>query len=76
MPLLRVISLGRENIGNDSIVHIDLDSAGSGQSYVSITLFNTTLSFEDSIIAHQLIIIGITRLDYINTQSLRTCYSI
>jgi hypothetical protein len=48
-----------ENIGNDSIVHIDLDGAGSGQSYVSITLFNTTLSFEDLSNANALI--GITK---------------
>ncbi|VVM23341.1 Alkaline phosphatase (EC [uncultured Gammaproteobacteria bacterium] len=49
--------VGIENIGNDSIVHIDLDSAGSGQSYVSITLFNTTLSFEDLSNANALIVL-------------------
>jgi hypothetical protein len=37
--------------------HIDLDSAGSGQSYVSITLFNTTLSFEDLSNANALIVL-------------------
>ena len=49
--------VGIENIGNDSIVHIDLDGAGSGQSYVSITLFNTTLSFEDLSNANALIVL-------------------
>ncbi|CAC9528470.1 hypothetical protein [uncultured Gammaproteobacteria bacterium] len=46
-----------ENIDNDSIVHIDLDGADSGQSYVSITLFNTTLSFEDLSNANTLIVL-------------------
>jgi hypothetical protein len=45
------------SIGNDSIVHIDLDGTGSGQSYVSITLFNTTLSFEDLSNANALIVL-------------------
>ncbi len=46
-----------ENIGNNSIVHIDSDGAGIGESYVSITLSNTTLSFEDLSNANALIVL-------------------
>ncbi|BAS68398.1 cadherin-like domain-containing protein [Bathymodiolus septemdierum thioautotrophic gill symbiont] len=46
-----------ENIGNDSIVHIDSDGAGIGESYVSITLSNATLSFEDLSNADVLIVL-------------------
>ena len=46
-----------ENIGNDSIVHIDSDGTGIGESYVSITLSNTTLSFEDLSNANALVVL-------------------
>ncbi|CAB5497681.1 hypothetical protein AZO1586I_217, partial [Bathymodiolus thermophilus thioautotrophic gill symbiont] len=47
-----------ENIGNDSIVHIDSDGEnGTGESYVSITLSNTTLSFEDLSNANALVVL-------------------
>ena len=36
-----------ENTDDDSVINIDSDGAGIGDSYVSITLLNTTLSFED-----------------------------
>jgi surface adhesion protein len=51
-----------ENIGNDSIVHIDSDGEnGTGESYVSITLSNTTLSFEDLSSANALVKVSLPK---------------
>ncbi|CAC9517752.1 hypothetical protein [uncultured Gammaproteobacteria bacterium] len=42
----------------DGIVHIDSDGEnGTGESYVSITLSNTTLSFEDLSNANALVVL-------------------
>ncbi len=46
-----------ENIGSDSIVHIDSDGMGIGESYVSITLSNTNLSFENLSNANALVVL-------------------
>jgi hypothetical protein len=46
-----------ESTDSDSIVHIDADGTGGGQSYVSITLANTNVSFEDLSNANALIVL-------------------
>jgi hypothetical protein len=38
-------------------IHIDSDGNGIGESYVSITLSNTTLSFEDLSNANALVVL-------------------
>ncbi len=46
-----------ENTNGDSIISVDSDGVGIGESYVNITLSNTSLSFEDLSNANALIVL-------------------